>query len=456
MPGTIQFHRPRVAPEISGLLRLVQEEEVARMLLSVNASEPAQADTPNYRAAIVSVLRSAQLVAVGNWIEDRLAARARQLEGELVSELMAADLVNGQDRLFANAEKRINNAFASLLRQVEAWTGRIARAAADKAQAALREHHGVEVAGRAMINAFDPDQPRDEQGQWTETGAVAMRHGMISISRKGEGKEAKWKTKEGDLPEHAKKLGIPPAWKDAHVNPDPKADLQAVGMDAKGRVQRIYSEQFVQRQAEKKFTRISLLQEKRDKIFKSTDEGMKSEDQKTRESAHVLKLIQHTGIRPGSESETGADKQAYGATTLEGRHVHVTPDGVRLRFVGKKGVDLDIPVEDKRVAAMLVERKRLAGSSGKLFSASAADLRDYTKEISGGKFKPKDFRTLKGTETASELVAKEPNRAATMKEYKARVMAVAKRVAEKLGNTPTIALQSYINPRVFHAWKPQT
>jgi DNA topoisomerase IB len=32
-------------------------------------------------------------------------------------------------------------------------------------------------------------------------------------------------------------------------------------------------------------------------------------------------------------------------------------------------------------------------------------------------------------------------------------MAVAKTVSARLGNTPTIALQSYIDPTVFGAWK---
>ena len=43
-----------------------------------------------------------------------------------------------------------------------------------------------------------------------------------------------------------------------------------------------------------------------------------------------------------------------------------------------------------------------------------------------------------------------------MKEFKDRVRAIAKQVAARLGNTPTIALQSYINPFVFDAIKPAT
>ena len=39
------------------------------------------------------------------------------------------------------------------------------------------------------------------------------------------------------------------------------------------------------------------------------------------------------------------------------------------------------------------------------------------------------------------------------KEYRKAVLAVAKQVAAKLANTPTICLQAYIAPQVFQPWK---
>src|SRR5678816_24771 len=40
--------------------------------------------------------------------------------------------------------------------------------------------------------------------------------------------------------EQRKALGLPPAWKDVMVNPDPQGSLQAVGRDIKGRTQYRY------------------------------------------------------------------------------------------------------------------------------------------------------------------------------------------------------------------------
>ncbi|HEX9781502.1 MAG TPA: hypothetical protein VGA56_02075, partial [Opitutaceae bacterium] len=180
----------------------------------------------------------------------------------------------------------------------------------------------------------------------------------------------------------------------------PAGSLQAVGIDAKGRVQRVYSEKFVAAQAEKKFSRIKTLEKEAPAVFAQTVRDLDGADLPTRENAAAMRLIQTTGIRPGSDTDTLAKVKAYGATTLEGRHVVLDGESTRLRFTGKKGVALDIPVEDPAVASILRARKSAAGDGGRLFATNDAKLRDYAHTLGSGKFKPKDFRTLKGTSTA--------------------------------------------------------
>ena len=300
-------------------------------------------------------------------------------------------------------------------------------------------------------------EARDDHGRWTSdnTGIKLHREGDTH-NEKGTLTGGKWITESGsEIPEHVKKLGIPPAWKNVRVAPGLEHDLQAIGEDSKGRIQRIYSDEATKKAADAKFARNSELLKKQGDIFEQNEKNLKSEDFNTRENAACMKLIQQTGIRPGSEADTGAEKKAYGATTLEGRHIVVDKDfSVRLKFVGKNGVDLDIPVEDKDLAQMLKDRKARYGDDNKLFGTNDASLRDYSHKLDGGSFKPKDFRTLKGTNTAIEEIDKNPARASTFKEYKQRVMEIAKRVSEKLGNTPQIALQSYINPSVFKRIQP--
>ncbi len=86
-----------------------------------------------------------------------------------------------------------------------------------------------------------------------------------------------------------------------------------------------------------------------------------------------------------------------------------------------------------------------------MFDTSDTALRSYLKSIGGEGFKVKDFRTRVATQEALSSIAsmKAPT---NMKEYKKAVMQVAKNVSSKLGNTPSVALNSYIDPTVFGKW----
>jgi DNA topoisomerase-1 len=124
-----------------------------------------------------------------------------------------------------------------------------------------------------------------------------------------------------------------------------------------------------------------------------------------------------------------------------------------LRFVGKKGVDLDLHVADAKAAKILTDRAARAGKDRQIFAnVSDSSLRDYVHELDGGKFKTKDFRTLLGTRAATEKM-RSVRAPSSEKEYKSAVKEVATHVSRLLGNTPTVALQSYIHPAVFAPWR---
>ena len=213
---------------------------------------------------------------------------------------------------------------------------------------------------------------------------------------------------------------------------------------------RVYSKEYIEHQAVKKFSRVKDLDQQFTEVESQNEAARR--DPKRREVADCAALIMKMGVRPGSEKDTGAKVKAYGATTLEGRHVVETAEGVRLRFVGKKGVNINLLVDDKEIAAMLLKRKKSAGSDGPLFSISEKALLSHVHSLDHGNFMTKDFRTLLGTKTALREVEKSP-KPKDEKDYKKRVMAVAKTVAARLGNTATVALQSYIAPEVFLVWR---
>lgn len=311
------------------------------------------------------------------------------------------------------------------------------------------------------------EHPRDQDGQFAE-GAGGS--GTAPEGNKSETKEAgtnsprlgtkivdgKRVSASGEaLPEHIQKMKIPPAWTDVTYSTNPKSALQVVGKDSKGRTQSIYSSEHTMQAAASKFARISELNEKFDAIAEQNAQAMASDGKRVRDTADCLALIMGMGIRPGSEADTGASKQAYGATTLQGRHVVRTDAGnIYLRFIGKKGVNLSLKVTDPKLAKMLEQRAKEAGTKGKLFpETSDKILLDYVHSLDGGGFKSKDFRTHLGTKTAFELVNESKKQPANMKDYKRMVREVAKKVSDILGNTPTIALTSYISPTVFAKWQ---
>jgi len=281
-----------------------------------------------------------------------------------------------------------------------------------------------------------------------------------SVNKRGEqfhavkrGADKIWKDPAGNaVPKHIQKIAIPPKWKNVEVNADPKGTVLVRGRDEKGRTQSRYSESHNAKKAAKKFMRTRELITKRAQIFGEIKADAKSGEH--REAAECLHLVMKTGLRPGSDDKSLADHESFGATTLEGRHIIPQKDGtVILRLVtGKnKGREKDFPVSDKATAKMLIRRKKEAGDDGKVFDVSAAKLREYSSTKDGGGFRTKDHRTALGTETAiKEVKGMKPPK--TEAEYKAGLKFVAESVARVLGNTPAIALKSYIDPHVFSAW----
>lgn len=284
-------------------------------------------------------------------------------------------------------------------------------------------------------------------------GGVTTKAGetLLPVTR---GENKKWTMADGkEVPEHIQKLGIPPAWKDVHVNLNSKGDLLARGTDAKGRLQVKYSDSHNAQAAAAKFGRTRELIQKRKEIFKEVKQDAKSKELK--EKAECLQLVMQTGMRPGSTTDTKADYKSYGATTLLGKHVVTKSDGsVSLKLVtGKnKGREVEFPIGDKSTAKMLQRRSKKAGSDGNLFEVSAGELRTYSKVKDGGGFKTKDHRTAIGTETAVREI-KSLGLPKTKKQYKESVKQVATKVSQTLGNTPAIALKSYIDPQVFSRWR---
>ncbi len=160
-------------------------------------------------------------------------------------------------------------------------------------------------------------------------------------------------------------------------------------------------------------------------------------------------------LRIGSESYASRNG-SYGLTTLRCRHVAVVGDVVELSFPAKSGQGWESTVKDAELAEYLAPlsarrpREPLLAFEvdGKLSPVRAQMVNDYLRDLAGDSYSAKDFRTWKGTVTAGQALAgREPG-----KDTRKEVADAIRRVAELLGNTPAIARNSYVDPRVVDGY----
>jgi DNA topoisomerase-1 len=173
---------------------------------------------------------------------------------------------------------------------------------------------------------------------------------------------------------------------------------------------------------------------------------------KTSEEALVLYLISKTGFRIGSNSETLAAVKAFGASTLQCSQVIVEGNTLSFSFTGKKGIRVSKVLKDAFLARNIAGRCA-GGANQKLFKTTDDEVRAYLHSIPGGsEFTVKDFRTYLGTYTALRKIKTMPvprNR----REFNRYRKEVGETVARELGNSPGVALNSYVSPEVFCVWE---
>jgi DNA topoisomerase-1 len=254
-------------------------------------------------------------------------------------------------------------------------------------------------------------------------------------------------------PAHLNGLRIPPAWTDVKVDPTPGVHLVATGVDAAGRTQRLYSPEWVARAKSDKFERVKGLLTEWDDIRTQIESDLNAPtiQGKDREAALVAYLIYETGMRPGSNRDTLASVKAYGATTVQMRHVTPSAKGARLKFVGKKGVGQNVLVTNPYIAEELVQRKRnaLYRTTKPVFRVSSSKVNQYVAGLGSGEYTVKDFRTARGTKLALELLGNRKRLPRTKSGRRKVVNDALDRVARMLGNTRAISRKSYVDPGIL-------
>jgi DNA topoisomerase IB len=263
--------------------------------------------------------------------------------------------------------------------------------------------------------------------------------------------------------QRARDLVIPPAWTDVWITPYENGHLQAVGTDDAGRRQYLYHPQWRERRDAEKFDRMllfgkALAKARAQVLLDLALEGMPLE----RGCAAAVRLLDLGYFRIGNDVYA-EDNGSFGLTTLERRHVRRLDDALVFRFVGKSGVEHVVEITDEVVIAVIeVMRRRrtpddprlLAYKDGRSWRSIIPDLvNGYVRETTGLDATAKDFRTWHATVLAAAALAGTDEPGGTKASRKRAVSGAMKEVASFLGNTPTLARSSYVDPRVVDSYE---
>ncbi len=253
-------------------------------------------------------------------------------------------------------------------------------------------------------------------------------------------------------------LAVPPAWKEVWISASPRSKLQATGIDAAGRKQYRYHDAFRAKQEEAKYEKLIRFAERLPDLRLALGEHMTRDLlDELRVCAVAVRLINLAWFRVGSDRHTKRSR-TFGVTTLRKSHVSVRGTRVRFTFKAKGRVQVRTALVDVELAEAIRELLKEPGSrlfryedEGVLRDLTDRRLNEYVKEFMGEDFSCKDFRTWGGTLTAAiELAERGPIEG--VGEQKRVVAAVMRKVGQRLGNTPTVARNSYVSPAVVEQY----
>ncbi len=304
---------------------------------------------------------------------------------------------------------------------------------------------------------------------------------------------------EEDIIERWNKMGLPPAWEDVWICPNPRGHIQATGRDVKGRLQYRYHSDWTEITTEMKYDDVVYFASQLPRLRRQVARDLESGGMTLNTvAALVVRLIDLYNIRVGSD-EYAKSNESYGLTTLKSMHVkHIKGDDAEGRhdavfsFTGKSGKDWEITIKDDYLVDLILKTNRLGAKNADLFmyisdagnevDLKAEHINQYIRESSGMAFTAKNFRTWAATYRCAERLAflATPKTSQEMKKWMMSIpkvesmkklwskgdwtppaseaarnkamLAVIDTVAADLGNTRTVCRSSYIHPWFLEAW----
>ncbi len=292
-------------------------------------------------------------------------------------------------------------------------------------------------------------QPVARRGGWRRLGTKRFRY----VTASGE------EVCDEEQLERIQALVIPPAWREVWISSNPRARVQATGVDAAGRKQYRYHASFRAAQDRAKYEQLL-------DFAKALPDLRATTTRHLRDAAHdrdwtcalAVGLVNKTWFRVGSDRHTRRSR-TYGVTTLTKRHASVDGDEVEFCFRAKNRRLVRRTIRNAALARGVARLLDLPGGGrlfryerdGELVALTADELNEYLAENMGDGFTAKDFRTWGGTLLAASELARR-GASEDERESKRTIAAVMRSVGEELGNTAAVARESYVSPAVIDAY----
>jgi DNA topoisomerase-1 len=254
-------------------------------------------------------------------------------------------------------------------------------------------------------------------------------------------------------------LGIPPAWGDVWIATLPNAHLQATGIDSKGRRQYLYHPAWRRRRDIEKFDDM-LEFARRLPALRGTARRLLADTGSERPAtlALAIRLLDVGFFRVGWD-RYARDNGHVGLATLRRDQVTLRDAAVHFDFVAKSGKRRRMTVRDPQSVRALRPLKRRRGEPAELLAyrsgagwrrIHAPDVNNALRCWGKGPYSAKEFRTWEATVLAAVALAREHE--AGRRGPKSIPRAV-REVSTALGNTPQVARDSYIDPRVIESYQ---
>ncbi len=258
-------------------------------------------------------------------------------------------------------------------------------------------------------------------------------------------------------------LVLPPAWEDVWVCPIANGHIQATGVDARGRRQYRYHDHWRLARDLVKHERIldfaTALPAARARV---ADELSGTLLTRERVLGCAVRLLDLGFFRVGSE-QYAEQNQTYGLATIRKEHVTVSRGGViTFDYTAKSGKHRVQAIADPQVVKVVTWLKRRRGGGEELLAwregsrwvdVKSHDVNDHLREVTGGDYTAKDFRTWNATVFTAVGLAVSTEAGSSPTARKRAVTRVVKEVAQYLGNTPAVCRASYIDPRIIDLYE---